>query len=834
MRKLVIWLLVVLMALSGIVFAEGTGAAPDAYNGGDAVRTLTDLYFAIPSGERQMLLRVPTGGGDAICVDRGDSIEDLIPYGSGLVYLKTENGSAAIMSFDGTSVSTVYAFGTSTASALSYYGGKFLALIEGQLHSIDPSTQLCLRLSGTAMMDYVLGGGNAYFLSVGDRMEYNATLEGGETISTQAGCVYSMDLNSGETTLLLKSGGRDLKISNNNLYFHNLADAYAMRTLDSAQLMGRVYGLDVQLRTLDGQCTEPDSGFWPLDRGLVVWYSGALNMQTEAGALALYNPANGATVVSDGEYLYVWESGKQTLTQVQSNASQTVIYNGDLAQATDLSLMTAAAASAQPVATAGVDLDPNSNSSWFDNYMDNSNSAANGSTGAWAGATPIGGPTATPSPALVPVVGSTASSSSGGASAVSSSGGTTASGGSYNVSIDYIKITGKTVNVRSGAGTSYAVRGVVSKGQILQCTGKAAKDNGGNTWYQVMYNGAKAWVSAGYAKKTSGPDLSYTGPESSMNGTTVVVTGGSVNVRAKACMNGADLGVVKKGAKLTFLGKKSTDARGIDWYKVSYNGKTGWISSVYSYVTGSGSSSGSGSGSYKESEASGSYRTTIDVNFRKGPGLSYDKLEVVKQGTTIKVTAKAKDDRGVVWYKTTVNGKTGWISSANLEKVSSSGGSSGETSASGTLYTTGTVNIRDKASLSGNELGHIPAGTALTVDKKKADDRGVTWYHTEYNGTKGWVSGKYLSKNKPSSSGGSSGSSGSGSSGSGTSVVSTGKLSIRSAPDKDADNIVGYMASGKTAAYLGESKTDGRGVVWYKINYNDTIGWVSSKYAKLK
>ena len=660
MRKLMIWVLVVLMALSGFAFAESEGVAASAVNGSDAVRTTTDLYFAIPDGSRQMLVRVPLDGGDPICVDRGDRFEDLMLYADGVVYLKTENNSSVIMSCSGDSLSTVYAFGTSAASSLSYYGGRFLVLIDGLLHSIEPGTQLCLRLSGTAMLDYVLSGGNAYFLSAGDRMEYTATLENGETVSTQAGCVYSLDLNSGETALLLKSGGRDLKISDYNLYFHYLADAYAVRTSDSAQLMGRVYSMDVQMHSLNGECTEPDNGFWPLDRGLVVWYDGALNIETEAGTLALYNPENGATVVSDGANVYVWENGKQTLTQVQSTGTQTVVYTGDLTQATDLSLMVPATT---PEPQAGEaeedsDLDPNGNNNWFNDYMDNSGSGSSSGSSGGSGSrkaqpTPISS-TPTPVPTAAPWTGD---SGNGGSGSSGSTGGTT-SGGSYSVNISYLKITGGSVNVRSGAGTGYSVKTSLSQGTIVQCTGKAAKDSGGNTWYQIKYGGVTGWVSAGYAKKTSASSSSYTGPEVSMKGKSVVITGATVNVRSKPNLNGTDLGVVTKGTTLTFKGKKSTDARGVAWYKVSYNGKTGWVSSKFSKVTGSGSSGSGGSSSGTK------VVTTGNVTIRKSANKESAALGYISSGETVKyLGSKKKDSRGVVWYKIKYDGMTGWVSS---------------------------------------------------------------------------------------------------------------------------------------------------------------------------
>ena len=66
----------------------------------------------------------------------------------------------------------------------------------------------------------------------------------------------------------------------------------------------------------------------------------------------------------------------------------------------------------------------------------------------------------------------------------------------------------------------------------------------------------------------------------------------------------------------------------------------------------------------------------------------------------------------------------------------------------------------------------------------------------------------------------------------GSSVQLTGKANVRKAPSLDGE-ILGTLNSGATAAYLGESATDDRGVAWYKITFKNGAGWISSKYAKI-
>ncbi len=665
MRKLIIWLLMALMALPCAALAETTDSnvISTAINGGDAVRTTTDVYFAIPSGDRQMLVRLPlTAGGTPICVDRADSFENLFPYGGGVAYLKTTDGSSAIANCNGNEVTQIYAFGESSVSDLSYYGGRMLVLMDGMLHSIEPGTQLCLRLSSVEMLDYVLGNGYAYFLSAGDRMEYTAQLEEGATASKQAGCVYRLDLNSGETTLMLKSGGEDLKINDQTLYFHNLADAYAVRTADSAQLLGRVYSLDVQQMTLEQACTEPDNGFWLAGDQVVVWYDGALNMDTAAGLLALYTPENGATVVCDGTDLFVWEPGKQTVTQVQVNGTLNTLYTGDLSQAQDASLIVAEP-TVDPSATASASPDTaaQGNDAWFDQFMENHDLVSGGS-GSQPNPTPIGAPTPTPKPTVAPTATPSGSSGSGSSGSSGSSGnsssGTTA-GSSYNVDTDYVKITGSSVNIRSKATTSSSVLGSVKRGTIVSCTGKGSKDSGGSRWYQIKYNGITGWVSARYAEPSGAPDSNYTGPEVSESGKYIKVVGGNVTIRSKANKNSSALGYISEGKTATFLGKSSTDARGVKWYKIKYDGITGWVSSKYSEKTNSSGGSGGGSPSYTKVTITGGNAT-----IRSSADKTSDPVGYINEGHVGEYLGKTStDSRGVKWYKISYKGATGWVSS---------------------------------------------------------------------------------------------------------------------------------------------------------------------------
>ena len=73
-------------------------------------------------------------------------------------------------------------------------------------------------------------------------------------------------------------------------------------------------------------------------------------------------------------------------------------------------------------------------------------------------------------------------------------------------------ITANSLNVRSGASTSYSILGVLSKGKVVTIYGES------NGWYKISYNGGYGWVSKTYV--STGTTSSGSTSESTSTGTT--------------------------------------------------------------------------------------------------------------------------------------------------------------------------------------------------------------------------------------------------------------------------------------------------------------------------
>lgn len=126
---------------------------------------------------------------------------------------------------------------------------------------------------------------------------------------------------------------------------------------------------------------------------------------------------------------------------------------------------------------------------------------------------------------------------------------------------------GSTLNLRAGPGTEYDTLASIPADATLTLTGI---DNG---WYKTSYNGMDGYIHSDYVILSEGSDASSAHADL---GTGVLNTGGSsLNLRAGPGSNYEKLASIPAGAILTLTGSEN------GWYKTSYNGVEGYVSSDY-------------------------------------------------------------------------------------------------------------------------------------------------------------------------------------------------------------------------------------------------------------
>ncbi len=218
-------------------------------------------------------------------------------------------------------------------------------------------------------------------------------------------------------------------------------------------------------------------------------------------------------------------------------------------------------------------------------------------------------------------------------------------------------------NVRLDAGTKNKVVMVAKKGASASATHQ--KKVGSQTWYKVNVSGKSGWVlSTLLAPKTT----AKAAPAKSSTASGTYKTKYNSNVRSNAGTSNKIVTLAKKGTTVKVSASKKVGSS--TWYKISANGKTGWISgSLLTKTTASSATKAVAKPAV--TSVSGTYKTKYNSNVRSNAGTNNKIVTLAKKGTTVKVSASKKVGSST-WYKISANGKTGWIAGSLLSKVSTS------------------------------------------------------------------------------------------------------------------------------------------------------------------
>lgn len=123
-----------------------------------------------------------------------------------------------------------------------------------------------------------------------------------------------------------------------------------------------------------------------------------------------------------------------------------------------------------------------------------------------------------------------------------------------------LRVTANSLNVRTGPGTGYSIKGGISNGQHY------VSDTSSNGWYRIWYDGTQGWVSGSYVSVATG-----------VSG--VKVTADALNVRTGPGTGYSIVGQVHNG-QIYFW----TQYEGLNgWYKIYWRGGSYYVHG--SYVT---------------------------------------------------------------------------------------------------------------------------------------------------------------------------------------------------------------------------------------------------------
>lgn len=280
-------------------------------------------------------------------------------------------------------------------------------------------------------------------------------------------------------------------------------------------------------------------------------------------------------------------------------------------------------------------------------------------------------------------------------------------------------VSASVLNIRSGPGLDNSVISTVRNGTRVVILEKSTED-----WYQINYDGTIGYVSSEYLEDVlTAEDFDATGR----------VNDDDVRYRTGPSTSNSIIGTISEGTEVQVIGINS------GWYKLVYNGNTGYMRSDYIDIISSSDSSGYDSGTSSDSgEASVNMSGSVTGNYvrlRNGPSLTASIITLLNKGTSVDVLSETSG-----WYKINYSGTTGYMSS---DYIALSSYSESDVEAMDEIgYVVGNyVRFRQGPSVNDAIITTLNYGTSVQILGKTDDG----WYKIQYNGNTGYMSADYIS-----------------------------------------------------------------------------------------
>ncbi|GLV63206.1 N-acetylmuramoyl-L-alanine amidase [Bacillus mycoides] len=224
--------------------------------------------------------------------------------------------------------------------------------------------------------------------------------------------------------------------------------------------------------------------------------------------------------------------------------------------------------------------------------------------------------------------------------------------GNYTVNVSSLR-------VRTGPSTSHTTIGSVKKGQVVQVVGEV------QDWFKINYAGQTAYLSKDYVTKGGSNENATQGNNQEQNNNVTVQTGGtyvvnatSLRVRTGPATYHSVIGGVLNGTKLNVVGSEGS------WFKVNYQGKTGYVSSEFVKFVKGGTTTPEQPEQPNQGAIGDYYINASALNVRSGEGTNYRIIGALPHGQKVQVISENSG-----WSKINYNGQTGYIGTRFLSKT---------------------------------------------------------------------------------------------------------------------------------------------------------------------
>ena len=277
------------------------------------------------------------------------------------------------------------------------------------------------------------------------------------------------------------------------------------------------------------------------------------------------------------------------------------------------------------------------------------------------------------------------------------------------------------VNMRSLPTTAARAVAIIERNETVKITGRCG------VWYLVERNGKTGYVMAQYiAAEESGQTVAPVQPESGSDYASSQQGKATADVKLRtAPSTGASIAdIIEEDDSVTVLGESG------EWYKVSFNGQTGYAVKEYISVSGQvpvvpDSGVDSALTLYSASKPG---ETTARVNMRKEASTGGSIVTVVEKGASITLLGEAGS-----WYRVSSGQYEGYIAKEWVK----AGVATFDTAKTGEVTTE--IKFRSEPSTNGSLLKLLSKGTKVTVTAQEGE-----WYKIQVDGQEGYAAAEYI------------------------------------------------------------------------------------------
>jgi len=380
-----------------------------------------------------------------------------------------------------------------------------------------------------------------------------------------------------------------------------------------------------------------------------------------------------------------------------------------------------------------------------------------------------------------------------------------------------VKVT-TSLNVRQGPGAQYGRIGSLSPNtrvQILEQNGEWYKIRAGNlegyvhSDYVVLENGQQPPNSSGDGHGQQPPPPVDPPIPPSNEKKYAVVTASALNVRSGPSTKNHRIGMVVRGNKLTVLEKAG------EWYKIEYNGLTGYVLGDYIQLKDTNTQLPSGGNTQPPGNNSGSVIakgvvTAGTLNVRSGAGTGFNIIGKLASNAAVDILEKVGS-----WYKIKYGNTVGYVHGDYIKLSSNDTPSRGEQQTGVGTVTASGLNVRSGPGTNYSRIGFLNRNSQVTIIGQTG-----AWYKIKFGSTIGYVHSDYVKVSTAASSRGEDRDQLPS-----TAVVTATWLNVRTGPGINYSRI-GAIKMNSRVTILQKVGT------WYRIQYGTLSGYVSGEYLK--